>query len=357
VATRSRLTYVDWARGLCVLLMFHTHAFFAWVRPAEHGRPAFAYTRLVGGYPAVMFLFLAGLALALLTEGRWRAPGASPRGVIREGVRRGLEILGYAFLFRLWMFTTSHFARPADLLRVDVLNCIGLGLTLLAVACFGWPRRRGRGLAALACAAGVALLTPAAWDSGLAPRLLPPSVAGYVTGRVPDAYFPLFPWTAYAAMGAAVGFGLSWAREREREAWYLAGLVAGGAALLPLGLWLDRVAPWREPRYDFWYTSPHYTLMKIGVALVVLGLSPLLDRLPGAGLVRLLGRTSLLMYWAHLEIVYGLFFVPWARDALSVEQAAAGVLILTAAMLALAVVRTRARGWIAGWRRPRLAAG
>jgi uncharacterized membrane protein len=340
MAGANRLGYVDWARGLVVLLMFHTHGFFAWVRQEDQSRAAFRYTRLVGGYPAVVFLFLAGLALALLTEARWRK-GTTPGGAPAEGIRRGLEILGWAFLFRLWMFATSGFAQPSDLLRVDVLNCIGASLTLLAVASFGWPRRAARAASAAGFAVAVAALTPLAWDSGIAARLLPDYLARYVSGRLTDAYFPVFPWAAYAGAGAAAGFLLSWARERRREAVLFIGLGLVGAVCIPLGLWLDRVSPWMRPRYDFWYTSPHYTLMKTGVALVVLSVAPLADRLPGAGLVRLLGRTSLLMYWVHLEIVYGMWVTPWARSALSVEQAALGVVLLTAAMAVLAIVRTR----------------
>ena len=60
--------------------------------------------------------------------------GIAPEAVRREALRRGAEVLGYAVLFRLWMFTSSGFAKPADLLRVDVLNCIGC-------RCCWWRRR------------------------------------------------------------------------------------------------------------------------------------------------------------------------------------------------------------------------
>ena len=138
----GRLGYVDWTRGLAVLLMMQTHAYDAWLSPAARQTSFYRWSRLLGGYPAPLFLFLAGLSLALLGEGLHRR-GAGAE-TVRVGVRRGLEVFGYAVLFRLWMFATGGFGQPTDLLRVDVLNCIGLSMLLVAGAGLGWRRRARR---------------------------------------------------------------------------------------------------------------------------------------------------------------------------------------------------------------------
>ena len=95
-----RLGYIDWARGLAVYLMIQTHAYSSWLSPEAKQTRFWHRVELIGGYPAPLFLFLAGMGLALMAEalgGRGRGPAA----IAREGVRRGLQVFGYAVLFSL----------------------------------------------------------------------------------------------------------------------------------------------------------------------------------------------------------------------------------------------------------------
>src|SRR4029077_18180893 len=96
--------------------------------------------------------------------------------------------------------------------------------------------------------------------------------------------------------------------------------------------------------YDYWHTSPSFFLMRCGVLLVILflayawckwgfaqrGFSPIIQ----------LGQTSLLVYWVHMEFVYGrLSILPKGRN--SVGVATAGLVIIFVAMLVLSIWRTR----------------
>jgi len=337
-----RLGYLDWARGLAVLLMINTHAFSAWTVAEDRGTRLFALARLCGGYPAPLFLFLAGVSAALVAE-RERAKGRTDGDVRRRGLRRALTVLGYAFVFRVGMLASGGFGRAADLLRVDVLNCIAVSLMLVALA-LGLPTPRGRLGATLGLAAAIALLTPLAWDTGWW-KGWPAPIAGYFTGRVHDALFPLFPWAAFTAFGATSGLLLSRDHARGREGLTIAALAAIGAAAIPAALWMDVHVPPVYPVYDFWHTSPSYVVVKGGVLLVLFALAFLLDRLPGPSALRQLGQTSLLVYWVHLEIIYGRWIAPGLRGSLAVEEVAAGVVMLALAMLALSIGRTHARGW------------
>ena len=336
--TSGRLGHLDWGRGLCVVLMIATHGLYGWVRPEDHGRPFFGLMRLVGGFPGAVFLFISGLVLSLAAEGMHRR-GEPPRAVLRAGLARGLEILGYAFLFRLWMFGSGRFHSPWDLLRVDILNCIGASLLVVGVVALPWPRRAARIAAALSIAVAIVALTPLTWDSGLA-RRLPVGLAGYIDGRQPGSIFPPFPWAGFAALGAAVGVLLASWRGRGREAHLFAGMAVLGAVLIPLGQWVDRVSPAVYPRYDFWHTSPAYFAVKSGIVLLTMAVAYVLDKLPGQEPIRQLGRTSLLIYWVHLEIIYGDHVVPSARGILPLGQAVVAVSILMLAMLALSYART-----------------
>ena len=337
---KTRLSYVDWTRGFAVLLMMQTHAYDGWL--SEAGKSTFFYklSRLAGGYPAPLFLFLSGLSLALMGEGLLER-GKPPVEVRRWSIRRGLEVVGYAVAFRLWMFTTGGFSRPSELLRVDVLNCIGLSMLLVGALALAAEAPRARLRRSIGLAAGVALLTPLAWDLPW-PQWIPGPLRAYWCGRAPGAFFPLFPWAGFTAAGAATGLTLAWARKADRETVTVACFGLAGALAFPVALALDRL-PSLYPVRDFWWTSPNYFLIKLGVMWLLLWFAQLWSRTPWArwpSPLRQLGRTSLLVYWVHIEIVYGGIVASGLRHRLSVTEASLALLVLTLAMLALSLLRT-----------------
>ena len=60
----------------------------------------------------------------------------SPAEITRTMARRGAEILAFGLLFRLQEFLIAWGWAPwSDLLRVDVLNIIGLSMILMALTC------------------------------------------------------------------------------------------------------------------------------------------------------------------------------------------------------------------------------
>ncbi len=64
----SRLAYVDWMRGLACLLMFQTHCYDSWLGGDARKTTFFMWSQLGGTLPAPLFLFLAGISFALVTE-------------------------------------------------------------------------------------------------------------------------------------------------------------------------------------------------------------------------------------------------------------------------------------------------
>ena len=66
---------------------------------------------------------------------------------------------------------------------------------------------------------------------------------------------------------------------------------------------------------------------------------------PRFSVMRVFGQTSLLVYWVHVELVYGLLFKGLA-NRLSMAWATVAFILMTAAMLALSLWRIkRWRGW------------
>jgi hypothetical protein len=109
------------------------------------------------------------------------------------------------------------------------------------------------------------------------------------------------------------------------------------------------------PKSEFWLDSPAQVLIKLGVTLVILAAAYVWTQYgaaPGWSWVRQFGTTSLLVYWVHIELVYGRW-LPWCKNNLNVWQTvvAAGVLIVL--MLVLAVAKTYRKditAYVLGWR-------
>jgi uncharacterized membrane protein len=354
----SRLAYIDWMRGLACVLMFQTHCYDSWLGGDARKTTFFMWSQLGGTLPAPLFLFLAGISVALVTE-KLRQKGLPANQVGRETVRRGAEVLGLGLLFRLQEYLIAWGWAPwSDLLRVDILNTIGLSMMLMGAACWIVLRLNAGShtpqvLGAAAC--GVALLlslwAPPLWTTWR-PQWLPWPLESYINGvhnlGQPQPWlFPIFPWTAFAFAGLAVGFFLQsdWSRQGDAATSVLLG--TGGAGLIYLARWLDR-----QPRqiyvvYDFWHTSPNFFLIRVGLLLMILAVAHSWFRW-GAGqrgfspLVQL-GQTSLLVYWVHIEFVYGRFSI-LPKRTLDIRTASFGLLTIFFAMLLLSILRTRLKG-------------
>ena len=89
---------------------------------------------ILGGFGAPLFLFLAGVAVPLSAGSKLRRTG-DVEAASRAVVRRGLEIFGLAFLFRIqaWVLGWSS---PRWLLKVDILNIMGPSI-MAAAAIWG----------------------------------------------------------------------------------------------------------------------------------------------------------------------------------------------------------------------------
>ena len=135
-SAKPRLAYIDWMRGLACVLMFQTHCYDSWLGGSARKGDFYMYSQLGGTFPAPLFLFLAGISFALVTEKLLRK-GLTAAQIARQTIRRGAEVFAFGLLFRLQEYVIAWgWAPKTDLLRVDVLNTIGLSMMLMGVLCW-----------------------------------------------------------------------------------------------------------------------------------------------------------------------------------------------------------------------------
>ncbi len=231
---QQRLAYIDWMRGLACLLMFQTHCYDSWLGGAAREGSFIKWSQLGGTLPAPLFLFLAGVSFALVTD-RMRSKGISANEIALTTIRRGAEIYALGLLFRVQEFVLGQPWAPwTDLLRVDILNTIGLSMMIMGIVSRLTKTRAASAIVAALVALGIALATPPLWTTWRIlwlPWYFESYINGVHTYDKPQPWlFPIFPWTAFAFAGLALGFLLfsDWAKENLAKLTALVGAAGLG---------------------------------------------------------------------------------------------------------------------------------
>ena len=293
--SQDRVRAIDWLRGIAVLFMIQTHS-LALLTP-ELRRGAWTGRLLkLDGLVAPAFIFSAGFAVALLMV-RSAAAGVV-RERVRRNTRRALEVLAVATLVNWAWFPLLR--EPKWLLRMDILQCVGLCLLLVlpvAAALASWPRALAGVSLALALAVfGVAPLgehVPEPWAT--------------LTNKSSFAPFPLLPWLGFAWLGAFAG--------TLAGAWGRVALARGLVVLVGLGIAGTLAADALfalYPPHRFFVSNPSNSATRFAwVCATLLALMWLEARVPAEArpsrarrFIEVFGTSSLSAYFFHEMLLF-----------------------------------------------------
>jgi uncharacterized membrane protein len=334
----TRREYLDWLRGLAVLIMIEAHTIDAWTQAADRERPAFGYAIILGGFGAPIFLFLAGVAIVLAAAGRVRK-GMAPREAAAAGRLRGWQIFGLAFVFRVQSLVLSG-GGLADLLKVDILNVMGLAMVAAATLWGLASGHRAQAVLLALAAAALAMLTPVVRAT---PALawLPDPLEWYIRPYPGRTTFTMFPWAGFLLAGAAAGVWLEPARTAAAERRIMWALAVAGPALAA-GAYAASFLPPIYERTSFWTSSPTFFFLRTGILLAALPVAYVVSAsVRGASVpLQYFGRASLFVYWIHVEMVYGAMSAAVHRR-LSLEQWAAAFVLFSVALFWIAKLKDR----------------
>ncbi len=294
--------------------MLEVHVLDAWLSAGARQGEAYHALRWLGGLAAPGFLYMAGVSLALADVG-FAARGASPRERRLAGVRRGLWLVGVAFVFRLAEYLLGWgFFVPggwSQILKVDILNVIGAALVLASLLV---ARPRWLTLGAAALLVGLAPLA-ATWPEW--------ALAGGYLSAPGGQGFGLLGWAGFLFAGLWLAPLLA----KDRPAWTL----LAGAVVWATGLAWERLIP-RYGAGDYWLTSPAWFLVRLAATVTLTGLLQLLVRAgPRLQPLAVLGRHSLFAYMLSVELTFGLLLRRF-HGALSLSQAVLGIAGMTVAV-------------------------
>jgi hypothetical protein len=156
----------------------------------------------------------------------------------------------------------------------------------------------------------------------------------------------LFPWSAFVFAGAVLGVVIDSLRaQTSSRRLHVVLAVSGG-----LMVWLAHEASFRAPLFghsDYWTTSASFLLLRVGLLTLILPLgyvwahAPLRHKISSWSPLEELGRSSLFVYWVHVEMVYGFFSRP-IRRSLTVEGAVVAYVLFTVFLWGL----VRLKNWV-----------
>jgi uncharacterized membrane protein len=330
------MPFLDWMRGVAALIMLQGHTFHSFTRSDLRTAGPYVISQFFGGLGPAVFLFLTGITLAFIME-RGERQTLPMRDRFFAALKRARYILILAGLFRLqlWAFGLPY-TSWTDLFKVDALNCMALALFVLSPLALLSTQQRIRwgAITGIAITALAPIVTVTDWT------WLPEGARMYFVPSL--SYFSFFPWGAFIAFGVSAGSLLRIITVEQ------VNRVMQWSALIGFGLILSAEYASSLPyslyaKSDFWLDSPALIAIKLGVLLVMTAFAYLWteyviqDRWSW---IKQLGTTSLLVYWVHIEIVYGRWFGGW-KERLDNYQVVSFSVCLIALMVCLSVLRTK----------------
>ena len=329
---QNRVVFLDWLRGFAALTMLQGHTFDAMLRPELRNGGVFMFSQFIGGEVPAIFLLLTGVTYGMGMHKREHLP---PWQRVLAALKRARYLFVLAVLFRVQMWIDAWGTNPwTDMLRVDILNLMAVSATLLSILALA----KGRSRVLWAVGAGVAIAALSPLAASLASPGFPQAIRDYL---VPSGVmFGIFPWGAYFAFGAALGGMVPMIK---RDAWdhVMQWFALGGITLLVVGRYFGEL-PWSiYSASQFWLNSPALVACKLGIALLALTFAFIWTEYCNIGWswLRQVGTTSLVVYWVHIELVYGkpTWFM---RPHLDILQCVLFSAALMVAMVALSVAVT-----------------
>ena len=311
--------------------MVMAHVSDSWTAPADRTTDEWYLVAFIGGVASPLFLFLAGVATAM-------AAATKGAAVAR---RRGWQVFGLALLFRL-QSQLLGWGSLDNLLKVDMLNIMGLSMVAASYAWQVRSDRRTRVSVLAFITATIAMITPLVRDLTWLSKL-PDPLEAYIRPEGHFAAFPFFPWGGFLFGGVIAGDLVHAVRlGRFKDVVLQNGFALWGGAGVVLA-YLASFQPSIYPSASFWHDSPTFFFIRLGLVTLLIPIAWVMEQLlrprAFAPLVTL-GRSSLFVYWIHVEMVYGVVAEPIKRT-LALSASLGATAILCAALYGLVLLKNR----------------
>ncbi len=315
--TTPRFYILDFVRLVAMILMMQGHTLDALVSPTQLNIAEFPWNvwHFLRGLTAPVFLMLSGAVqvFANKRDGLGGVVGSIGSERYWKQVRWAVMLIGigYLLVFPANRLRDLPFVSPEGWHFFFQVNILQLsGLTLIGVMTLMRFTRSTQQFAWISMVIGVVLMLVSPlvhqiqWSN-----FTHQSLASYLTAQHGSLFF-VFPYSAYMFFGVSIGALLQATDIAQREHVFPRVMFRWGVIIAGLGL-LGTYSPMAlYPPHDYYLASPHFVMLRVGCALVLMsGLSYLyrFSRVLEEYYSRL-GKKSLYIYTAHLILLFG---TPW----------------------------------------------
>jgi uncharacterized membrane protein len=218
----SRVDSVDLFRFIVLFFMIQGHLFRSYLLPALRQMQWYQVHEVFHGFVAPGFLFTAGFAAFLSFHNKRHNYIHLDRAFFKR-LRRILFVIAIGYWIHLPFLSlrkTLMFVRTGqadDFLRVDILQCIGVGLLLFTVLAVLLKNERIVAAASVLAGALFFLLPGTVKQIRLHPALDP-----YFNYDI--SIFPIFPWVGFLCLGVVAAYVYA---QLKKEAFFRLLLLLG----------------------------------------------------------------------------------------------------------------------------------
>lgn len=310
---KEKVRYIsaDILRGLVIIIMIEVHVFNAFLIPELRQTRWFSVLNFINGLVAPSFLFVSGFAFQV--SSRSKLDEMRKFGKVfwkKMGRIFQIIIIGYALHIPVFSFnkmiTESTPRQLQNFLAVDILQCIGFGLLFLFITRLLIKSEVVFNFFLIASLVIVTFISSFLWKIEFT-NFFSLVFANYFN-RMHGSLFPFFPWVNFLLAGAIFAKYFVDALDRNQEAKFVKLFSYTGIVFLLFGhLFFSGLFPQSLTSIQ---PNPVFYLERLGYILVLFFIcwhaakrfdmkkSFILDA----------SRESLLVYWMHLIIIFGIFW-------------------------------------------------
>lgn len=321
----QRCRWIDLIRGLAVIFMIEAHCINVWLRHdlINHNINFF------NGLIAPSFIMCSGYsqAISIFDLNNKIRPFYPISKRICIILLCGYFLHTPALIFKKWSISVN-LQDCLELFKIDVLQCIGFSILIL----YGLAKITKKPIiyAAMSLLAAIvtSVIAPYLWQPNVADGIWMP-IRGLINGN-PDrgvtALFPLVPWFAFAAFGAALGIFYRQMRiitidnkTRWSELKWLMVLMLIGIMLYIWGnTYVEKWLIYKLwSKYECWRlynTTLPSIAQRIGIVCITGSLLGIIDsiyqkNIPGSNIIKIASKESLIIYLVHLKLIFGILLI------------------------------------------------
>jgi len=329
--------------------MVEVHVFNAFLQPELRQTGWFSVLNFINGLVAPSFLFVSGFAFQVSSSGKLAEMRKFGKAFWKKIIRIfQIIIIGYALHLPYYSFSKIiNKSTPQQLdsfFTVDVLQCIGFGLLFLFTARLLIKSDKFYNYFLIVSLIIISLISPFVWKIDFNQYVH--AFIGNYFNRMHGSLFPVFPWINFLLAGGIFARYFVEARELNKEERFIKISVIVGLVVLLLGhLFYSGLFP---KTLTSIMPNPVFFLERLGYIIVLFYLCWIVDRKTNIknSFVMDASRESLLVYWLHLVIIYGMF---WDGKSLAIELGMTLNLIeaigSTIILIILMIIAAKFWGW------------